>query len=114
MANFYKVLGQLDAAGSVEEVLYSVPNEWTQARVVSFVACNLDASDQTFRLRVKVANEADDDKQFIYRDQKVKPDESFVSTAVITLGPLDVLKVFSSGSNMSFGLFGSESAIGDG
>lgn len=113
MANFYKVLGQVDATGGSEDVLYTVP-EWTQVKAVSFVACNRGPSARSFRLRVKVNGEADDDKQFVYYDKEVKADESFVATVEIMLGPMDVVAVYSSNADMSFGLFGLESAVGRG
>ena len=107
MADDLKVLGQLDPAATTTTVLYTVP-DMTQTTVSSIVAANRTGSAITFRLSVHVAGASADDKQFIFYDKSVAANDSFSIVIGITLSQVDVLKVYTSASNMSFNVFGCE------
>ena len=107
MADSLKVLGQLDPSASTITTLYTVP-DMTQTTVSSIVAANRTGSAITFRLSVHVAGASADDKQYLYYDKSVAANDSLTIVIGITLNQDDVLKVYTSGSNMSFNVFGCE------
>ena len=94
MADSIKVLGQLDPSATTTTVLYTVPAE-TATTVSSIVAAN-------------VAGAGADDKQYLYYDKSVAANDSLTIVIGITLNQTDVVKVYTSGSNMSFNIFGVE------
>ena len=107
MADSIKVLGQLDPSATTTTVLYTVPAE-TATTVSSIVAANRTGSAITFRLSVHVAGAGADDKQYLYYDKSVAANDSLTIVIGITLNQTDVVKVYTSGSNMSFNIFGVE------
>lgn len=107
MATTYKVLGQLEPAATTETTLYTVPAS-TEAVCSTLSVCNNGSADGTFRVRIKVNNAADDDKQFVFYDYGVAAKDTRTFTIGITLGAADVFVVYSSVATMSFSLFGSE------
>ena len=107
MSDIIKVLGQLDAAATTQETLYTVP-DLTQTTVSSFVACNRTGSAITFRLRINVAAASDADKQFLYYGKSVAANDTFTAVIGMCLGQADVVKTYASAVDMSFTLFGVE------
>tara|TARA_R110000824_G_scaffold208739_2_gene394564 strand:- start:1204 stop:1539 length:336 start_codon:yes stop_codon:yes gene_type:complete len=107
VADSIKVLGQLDPSATTTTVLYTVPAE-TATTVSSIVAANRTGSAITFRLSVHVAGAGADDKQYLYYDKSVAANDSLTIVIGITLNQTDVVKVYTSGSNMSFNIFGVE------
>ena len=107
MSDVIKVLGQLDAAATTQETLYTVP-DLTQTTVSSFVACNRTGSAITFRLRINIAAASDADKQFLYYGKSVAANDTFTAVIGICLGQKDVVKTYASAVDMSFTLFGVE------
>ncbi len=107
MSDSLKVLGQLDPSATTTTTLYTVP-DMTQTTISSIVAANRTGSAITFRLSVHVAGAGADDKQFIFYDKSVAANDSFSIVIGITLNQADVLKVYTSASNMSFNVFGCE------
>jgi len=107
MSDSLKVLGQLDPSSTTTTTLYTVP-DMTQTTISSIVAANRTGSAITFRLSVHVAGAGADDKQFIFYDKSVAANDSFSIVIGITLNQADVLKVYTSASNMSFNVFGCE------
>ena len=107
MADNLKVLGQLDPSATTITVLYTVP-DMTQTTVSSIVAANRTGSAITLRLSVHVGGAGADDKQYIYYDKSVAANDSLAIVLGITLNQTDVIKVYTSASNMSFNMFGCE------
>ena len=107
MSDSLKVLGQLDPSATTTTTLYTVP-DMTQTTISAIVAANRTGSAITFRLSVHVAGAGADDKQFIFYDKSVAANDSFAIVIGITLNQADVLKVYTSASNMSFNVFGCE------
>jgi|TARA_Y100000361_G_scaffold127374_1_gene121737 hypothetical protein len=118
MADNYKVLAQLNPSSATSTVLYTVPvREGTgvnasfpaQTTVSSLVVCNRHGTNaDTFRVRVKVRNESDDNKQFIYYDKSVNAKDTLAAVIGITLNESDVIEVYSTNGTLSFNLFGVE------
>tara|TARA_R110000803_G_C11841845_1_gene304693 strand:- start:239 stop:568 length:330 start_codon:yes stop_codon:yes gene_type:complete len=109
MTDVIKVLGQLDAAATTTEVLYTTP-DLTVTTISSFVACNRSGSAQTFRLSVHVNNAGADNKQFLYYDKQIIANDTLTAVIGITLGQGDVMKVYSSSTDVSFNVFGVETS----
>jgi hypothetical protein len=107
MADSLKVLGQIDPSATTVTTLYTVP-DMTQTTVSSIVAANRTGSAITFRLSVHVAGASADDKQYLYYDKSVAANDSLAIVIGITLNQADVVKVYTSASNMSFNMFGCE------
>ena len=107
MTDTLKVLGQLDPSATTTTVLYTVP-DLTQTTVSSIVATNRTGSAITFRLSVHVAGAGADDKQYLYYGKSVAANDSLAIVLGITLNQTDVIKVYTSASNMSFNMFGCE------
>ena len=109
MADILKVLGQLDAAATTLETLYTV-SDLAQATTSSLVACNRTGSVLTYRITVVVSGEGADDKQFLYYDQTLAANTTFTAVLGLTLGQGDAIKTFVSATGMSFNLFGVETS----
>ena len=109
MATAYKVLGQLEPAATTETTLYTVPSA-TEAVCSTLSVCNKAAAAGTFRVRIKINNAADDDKQFVMYDAPIAAKDTLLLTFGATLGAGDVVVVYGSSADLSFQLFGSEIA----
>lgn len=109
MADVIKVLGQADPAATTTTVLYTVPN-LNLTTCSSLVICNRNAGPITFRVSVHVNDATADNKQFIYYDKQVTANDSHAAILGITLNQNDVIKVYASGTGVSFNLFGVETS----
>ena len=109
MADVIKVLGQLDPSATTTTTLYTVPN-LDQTTVSSINVCNRTSGALTFRLSVHVAGAGADNKQFIYYDKSVSATDTFSAVLGLTLNQSDVVKVYASGTGLSFNMFGVETS----
>ena len=100
------VLAQLDAAATTEETLYTVPTGKESTGRLS--VCNRSASAATYRVRIKIAGAGDDNKQWRYYDQSVNANTTVDVMDGDVLGPADVLKTYSSTTDMTFMWIGTE------
>jgi len=107
MATVYKVLGQLEPSATTETTLYTVPSA-TEAVCSTLSVCNKNAAAGSFRVRIKINNAADDDKQFVMYDAPIAAKDTLLLTFGATLGAGDVVVVYGSSADLSFQLFGSE------
>lgn len=107
MATTYKVLGQVVATVSSEDTLYTVPSS-TQAVCSTLSVCNKASTAGTFRVRIKIAGAANDDKQFVCYDAPISANDTLLLTFGATLGAADVVAVYASSADITFQLFGSE------
>ena len=87
--------------------LYVVPAA-RSATVSSITICNQSSMDATFRVSIAVTGAADEAKQYVYYDEVVRANKTFIATVGITLAALTVVRVYTSGSNVSFNIFGVE------
>jgi len=109
MADAIKVLGQADPDATTTTTLYTVPN-LVQTTVSSVVVCNRNGSAVTFRLSIHVNDASADDKQFLYYDKSVAANDSLTAVLGLTLNQNDVVKVYASGTGVSFNMFGVETS----
>jgi hypothetical protein len=108
MSDTLKVLAQQSPAAGTLTDLYTVPGG-KSAVASSIVVCNRDAlQTAAFRIAVVVGGLADDVKQYLYYDQEIEPNCSFVAMVGLTLATTDVVRVQSSNGACSFNLFGVE------
>lgn len=102
------MLGQKYPDAGVLADVYTVPDE-KQSTVSTFTVCNHAATSTTFRLAIAVEGEADEEKQYLYRDVTVRGRRTFASTIGATLGAADVVRFQSDNGRCSINVFGSES-----
>jgi hypothetical protein len=107
MATTNKVLGQVDATGSGESTLYTVP-ALTSAVGSSLVVCNRAATAATFTVAVSVAGGVTADKDYLYYAMPIDGNDTFIATIGMTLATTDKVKVNGSTTNITFTLFGQE------
>lgn len=110
MTTTLKVLGQVSPVANTDTILYTVPAA-TQTVVSSIAICNQNAGGaKTFRVYIQVAGVALNVKQYLYFDQTIAANTTFVATIGLTLGAADVVTVRASATNFSFQLFGQENS----
>ena len=107
MAETLKKLGQISPSAQTLSTLYAVPAS-TQASVSSIVVCNRGASATRFRISHAVAAAADADAQYLYYDEIIPANKTFVATIGITMAATDVLRVMSGNGQTSFAAYGAE------
>jgi hypothetical protein len=109
MAKTYKILGQASPSATTETDLYTVPSA-TQAVVSSIVVANRNIADSTFRISVSEDGNSTSNKDYIAYDISIPGNSQYSATLGITLNAADKIRVYSSTSNLSFNVFGSEIA----
>lgn len=102
-----KVLGQLAAAATTSEALYTVPS-LAMTTASTLMVANRTAASITFRVSVHVAGAVAADKQYIFYDVPLAANSSLSVTIGLTLAEADVVKTYASASGLSFNLFGVE------
>jgi len=107
MPTTYKVLGQSAPAATTPTDLYTVPAV-TSAVCSSIIITNRSASVDAFRVSIAVAGAVTSNKDYIYYDVAIAGNDTFIATIGITLATTDVVRVYSTGGNLSFNLSGSE------
>ena len=107
MPTTYKTLGQLSSTADTESTIYTVPGS-TQAVISAISVLNLNTSSASYRIRIKVNNAENSDKQFIFYNTILFPKETTITNAGITLGAGDVVTIYSPASSVVFNLYGSE------
>jgi hypothetical protein len=103
----YKVLGQVAPSATTLTTLYTVPSA-TQAVLSTLTVANRGSTTATFRIAIRQAGAAIDNKQYITYDTPVPGSDSTMFTIGMTLAATDVVSVYASNANLSFGVFGSE------
>lgn len=107
MADTIKVLGQLAAAATTVETLYTVPN-LAQTTTSSLVVCNRTGGVLTYRVSVYEFGDSINDKQYLYYDQTLAGNTTFTAVLGLTLAQADIVKTFASATGLTFNLFGVE------
>ena len=109
MADEIKVLGQLAAAATTSETLYTTPT-LAQTTVSSIVVCNRTGGALTFRFSVGIDGEALGDKQYLFYDKSVPANDSFIVVIGLTLAPDDVVRTYASAVGITFTMYGVETS----
>lgn len=111
MAQSLRILGQAALAlADTEEQLYKVPSGYET--VVSTIAvCNRTSSAQTFRIGLDAGDDNagdSEDKDHLYFDTAVPPNDTHMATIGVTIGPEDSINVQGSHADLTFQAFGRE------
>jgi len=107
MPTAYKVLAQSSPAATTLTTLYTVPS--VTSTVVSTIAvCNRSASSSSFRVAVRPLGAALSNQHYLNYDTTVPPNDTIFLTIGMTLAATDIVSVYSSSTNLSFSMFGSE------
>jgi glucose-6-phosphate dehydrogenase assembly protein OpcA len=104
-----KVLGQQAPSASTATTLYTVPAS-TETVVSSLTVANRGSSSATFRVAVRPAGASLANEHYIYHGITIPGGDAFAATLGITLATTDVVTVWASSADLSFGLFGEEVA----
>jgi hypothetical protein len=107
MAEAFKILGQSAPAATTLTDLYTVPSA-TFTTLSSLTVCNRSATATTFRVSVAVAGATDAASQYIYYDQAIDGNSTYIATIGITLATTDKIRVYAGTANLTFNAFGVE------
>jgi hypothetical protein len=107
MPTVYKVLGQSAPSATTDTNLYTVPAA-TSAVVSTIVVANRSGATSTYRIAIRPAGATIADQHYIAYDVVVGGSDSTTLTLGITLAATDVITIYSSSTNLSFSVFGSE------
>ena len=110
MSDTIKVLGQLAAAATTEEDLYTVPN-LAQTTCSSVTICNRSSSSISFRISVAVDDVTTTDQDYIFYDAPLGANATLSVILGMTLYQNDTVRTYASATGMSFNLFGVETSI---
>jgi hypothetical protein len=108
MAINYKVLGQVvPSANTTWTQIYAVPSG-KQAICSSLTVANLSTDDILYRVRVRVAGAAANDKQILVYDTASAAAVSQALQLSMTLSAGDIVEIYGATTTIAFNLFGSE------
>lgn len=107
MPTTYKVLGQSNPSATTATTLYTVPAA-TSTIVSSITICNQAATAGTYRIAIRIAGASLATAQYIAYDVSLPANATDTLTLGVTLAATDVITVYASSANFSFGAFGSE------
>jgi hypothetical protein len=108
MPQTFKVLGQSNPTACTYVTLYTVPAA-TQAVVSTIAICNYNiTTNASFSIAVRPAGAALANQHLLVSNNMVQSLDTIALTLGITLGNTDIVSVYSSTSNVSFNIFGSE------
>jgi hypothetical protein len=107
MPTTYKVLGQVIPTANTLTTVYTVPSS-TNTIVSTIVIANPGPTATTYRIAIRPAGAAIDQKHYIAYDISVPTLDSVAMTIGVTLSATDVVSVESFSGLVSFNLFGSE------
>lgn len=107
MPNAYKVLAQSSPSATTNTTLYTVPAS-TQTVISTMTIANRASSQGTYRIAVRPAGAALANQHYIAYDVPIQANDTTALTLGITLNATDVITIYASSADFSFGLFGSE------
>jgi hypothetical protein len=107
MALEYKVLAQSAPSATTNTDIYTV-GSGKQAIVSTITVANRSASARTYRIAIRPAGATLANQHYIAYDVSVLANDTTALTLGITLTATDVVTVYASTADLSFGIFGSE------
>lgn len=107
MAYAYKVLGQSAPSATTNTDVYTV-GSGKQAIVSTITVANRDSSAATYRIAVRPSGATLANQHYIAYGVTVPANDTTTITLGISLTATDVVTVYASTANLSFGVFGSE------
>jgi len=107
MATAYKVLGQSAPSATTDTTLYTVPAA-TETVISTIVIANRAATSATYRIAVRPNGAALATSHYIAYDANIPANDSIALTLGLTIDATDVVTIYASTANLTFGAFGSE------
>lgn len=107
MAYAYKVLGQSAPSATTNTDVYTV-GAGKQAIVSTITVANRSATTRTYRIAIRPAGATIANSQYLAFDVAIAGNDTTVLTLGITLQATDVVTVYASTTDLSFGVYGSE------
>lgn len=107
MATTYKVLGQSAPSATTDTNVYTVPSS-TEAVISTITVCNRASTTSTYRIAIRPDGASIGNQHYVVYDSTVGASDSVCLTLGLTLNAADVITVYASSTNLSFGVFGSE------
>ena len=107
MPNAYKVLAQSSPSATTNTTLYTVPAS-TQPVISTMTIANRASSQGTSRIAIRPAAASLANQHYIAYDVPIQANDTTALTLGITLNATDVITIYASSADFSFGLFGSE------
>jgi len=110
MTDRIKVLGQIAAAGTTDETLYTTPS-LAVTTCSTLVVCNTTGGALTVRVSAAIKDAAAPSaEQYLYYGKSVPANDSLFMTIGMTLSEGDAVNVWTSAAGISFTLFGVETS----
>ena len=109
MATTYKVLGQSAPSATTDTDVYTVPSA-TEAVISTITVANRAATAATYRIAIRPDGATIANEHYIAYGASVPANDTIALTLGITLDAADVVTVYASSADLSFGIFGSEIA----
>jgi hypothetical protein len=107
MAYTYKVLGQSAPSATTNTDVYTV-GSGKQAIISSITVANRSGSAVTYRIAVRPAGATIANQHYLAYDVNVAATDTTALTLGISLQATDVITVYASTADLSFGVFGTE------
>ena len=107
MAYQYKVLAQSAPSATTNTDVYTV-GAGKQAIVSSIAVANRSTGAATYRIAIRPAGATLANQHYLAYDVTVNGSDTTMITVGITLQATDVITVYASSANLSFGVYGSE------
>jgi len=107
MAYAYKVLAQSAPSATTNTDIYTV-GSGKQAIISTITVANRSASARTYRIAIRPAGATLANQHYIAYDVALAANDTTALTLGITLTATDVVTVYASTTDLSFGIFGSE------
>ena len=107
MAYTYKVLAQSAPSATTATDIYTV-GSGKQAIISTITVANRSAVGVTYRIEIRPAGATLANQHYIAYDVALAANDTTALTLGITLTATDVVTVYASTANLSFGIFGSE------
>ena len=107
MAYTYKVLAQSAPSATTDTDIYTV-GAGKQAIVSTIAVANRSVGAKSYRIAVRPAGATLANQHYLAYDVAVAANDTTALTLGITLTATDVVTVYASSADLSFGIFGSE------
>jgi hypothetical protein len=107
MSYTYKVLGQSAPSATTNTNVYTV-GSGKQAIVSTITVCNRSATARTYRIAIRPAGATIANQHYLAYDVVIAANDTTALTLGVTLTATDVVTVYASTTDLSFGIFGSE------
>jgi hypothetical protein len=107
MAYAYKVLAQSAPSATTNTDIYTV-GSGKQAIISTITVANRSATARTYRIAVRPAGATLANQHYLAYDVTLSANDTTALTLGMTLTATDVVTVYASTADLSFGIFGSE------